>query len=351
MLNFCFNRKKVLGIDIGASNLKIVELELHSEKPHLSNYAWMKIPDIAEKNNDIGSNFFETDIPQYIKKALKAANIKTKKTYVSIPSFGGLMTLIDFPEMAQEEMDQAIKFEAHKYIPISLDEVVTSWEIIKNGNDAGKKTQVLLVAASKRKVSSYEKIIRDAGLKSAGIEMESLAMVDSLVGNDAGKFIIVDIGYKICNIIYVEKGIIKANRNIDAGGKDITKTIARSLGITFERGEMMKNTEKNFFSSESSLHFPTLDLISGEISRIMDASLNNKEGLKVDAIILSGGSANLFGLREFFQEKFKIKTILGNPFSRISYNKKIEPALDKIKCHFSVAVGLALKGIEELRKK
>ncbi len=350
MFDFCFNGKKILGIDIGASNLKIIELELRSEKPYLSNYAWMKIPDISEKNKNVGSNFFETAIPEYIKKAVKLANIKAKKAYVSIPSFGGLITLIDFPKMAEEEMEQAIKFEAHKYIPISLDEVVTSWEIVKNENDSEKNSQVLLVAASKNKVLSYEKIIKDAGLKPVGIEMENLAMVDSLIGKDLGKFIIVDIGHRVCNIIYAEKGIIKANRNIDAGGSDITKTIAKSLGITFERGEMMKISEKNFFTVESSLHFPSLDLIAGEISRIIGALSNNSNDSKIDAIILSGGTANFFGLREFIQEKFEIKTVVGNPFSRIGYDKKLEPILEKIKCHFPVAIGLALKGIEDLRE-
>lgn len=351
MFDFDFSGKKILGIDIGASNLKIVELELRSEKPHLTNYAWMKIPDVSEKNKNVGSNFFETAIPEYIKKAIKLADMKAKKAYVSIPSFGGLITLIDFPKMAQEEMEQAIKFEAHKYIPISLDEVVTSWEIIKDENDSGKIVQVLLVAASKNKVFSYEKIIKDAKLKPVGIEMENLAMVDSLIGKDLGKFIIVDIGHRVCNIIYAEKGIIKANRNIDAGGSDITKTIAKSLGITFERGEMMKISEKNFFSSESSMRFPSLDLIVGEISRIISAFSNSDSESKIDAIILSGGTANFFGLEKFIQEKFGIKTVIGNPFSRIEYDKKIEPALEKIGCNFSVAIGLALKGIENLRKK
>ncbi|MFA6160065.1 MAG: type IV pilus assembly protein PilM [Parcubacteria group bacterium] len=354
MFDFGFGTKKILGIDIGASALKIVELELRSGKAYLSNYAWMEIPDISEKNNNIGSSFFETATPEYIKKALKLAKIKTKKTYASIPSFGGLITLIDFPEMAPEDMEQAIKFEAHKYIPTSLDEVVTSWEVIKDektNNKQKNNIQVLLVAASKNKVLTYEKIIKDADLKPLGIEMENLAMVDSLVGNDLGNFIIIDIGWRVCNIIYTEKGIIKANRNIDAGGKDITKIIARSLGITFERAEKMKISEKDFFSAESSLHFPSVDIIAGEITRIINVLPKRGDIPDVDALILSGGTANLFGFREFIQKKIGVKTIIGNPFSRIGYDKKIEPALEKIKSQFSVAIGLALKGIENLREK
>lgn len=355
MFGFSLGRKKVLGIDIGASSIKIVELELRAGKPYLSNYAWMKIPDISEKNSSIGSNFFETAIPQYIKKIAKVSEIKANKVYASIPSFGGLITLIDFPKMAPEDMEQAIKFEAHKYIPTSLDEVVISWEIIKkeksSEDDSSKNVQVLLVAASKNKVLSYEKIIKDSGLKLLGIEMENLAMVDSLVGNDMGNFIILDIGYRVCNIIYTEKGIIKANRNIDAGGSDITRAIAKSLNITPERAEMMKVSGKDFFSIESSLNFPSIDLIVDEISRIVSVLPKKENGAGVDGLILSGGTANFTGLESFIAKKIGLKTIIGNPFSRVGYEKKLEPAIDKMRSQFSVAMGLALKGIDELKEK
>jgi len=354
MFDFDFGGKKVLGIDIGASTLKIVELELNSGKPYLSNYAWITIPDISQKNKSVGSSYFETAIPEYIRKIIKTGKFKAKKVYVSIPSFGGLITLIDFPAMTLEDMEQAIKFEAHKYIPTSLDEVVTSWEIIKNEKKEGtanKNVQVLLVAASKNKILTYEKIIKNSGLKLKGIEMENLAMVDSLVGNDLGNFIIVDIGWRVCNIIYAEKGIIKANRNIDSGGSDITRTIAKSLGITEEKAEMMKVSGDNFFGVEYNLNFSSLELIIGEISRIINALPKNENGSQVDALILSGGTVKMNGLEKFIQEKLGVKTILGNPLSRIEYDKKLEPVLEKIKSQFSIALGLALKGIENLREK
>lgn len=354
MFGFDFGSKKVLGIDIGASSIKMAELELSSGKPYLSNYAWMRVPDISGKNKSAGSSYFETAVPEYIKKIVKTAKFSTKKSYISIPSFGGLITLIDFPRMTSEDMAQAIKFEAHKYIPTSLDEVVTSWEIIKDEKEMGdssKNVQVLLVAASKNKIMTYEKIAKDSGLKLQGIEMENLAMVDSLIGNDRGNFIIVDIGWRICNIIYVEKGIIKANRNIDSGGKDITKTIAKSLNITEERAEMMKISGDNFFNTEYNLHFPSIDLILNEISRILKTLPSNKNGSAIDAVMLSGGTIKLKGLEAFIQNKLGVKTVLGNPLGRVDYDKRLDPALEEIKSQFSVAVGLALKGIENLNKK
>ena len=334
MFGFSFGKKTILGIDIGTASLKVVELEIRDDKPpHLSNYAWMPIPEVIKEDNDSEKSFFETNVPEFLKKLLKEAKFKTKDAYVSISAFGGLVTLIELPEMPEKDLEQAVRFEAHKYIPTSLDNVTISWEVVEGESLAEpasspekegvilddktpKKIQVLLVAAFKNRISAYEKVVKAAGLNLRGIEIESISMVESLIGNDQGKFVIIDIGFRVCNVIYVEKGIIRANRNIDAGGANITSTIAKGMGISEERAEGFKISGKNFFSASSSLRFPTLDAISSEVARILEAAARDKSNHRLDAIILSGGTAGLNGLAEYFQTKFNIKTVIGNPFGQ-----------------------------------
>lgn len=364
MFGFSLGKKKILGIDIGTSALKVIELEIGDDKlPCLSNYARMPIPEMTRADNDIEKSFFETNVPVFLEKMLKDGKFEAKDAYISISANGGLVTLIELPEMPAKDLEQAVRFEAHKYIPTSLDEVTISWEVIagepsdvapvlvKNEDGsanvpAQKKIQVLLVAAFKNKISAYEKVVHTAGLNLKGIEIESISMVESLIGNDQGNFVIIDIGFRVCNIIYVEKGTIRANRNIDAGGADITRTIAKGMGITEERAEGFKISGKNFFDADSSLRFPALDNISLEVSRILEVSAQGKSNYRLEAIILSGGTAGLVGLPEYFQSKFNIKTVIGNPFGRIAYDKKLEPLMSKMKNEFAVCVGLALKEIE-----
>ena len=355
MFDFSFGKNSFLGVDIGMSTIKIVELKLHRDKPYLENYAWLSIDKLGKKNDNINSDFFKTTLPKYIKKIIQEAKIKEKKAYVAIPASGGLITLIDFPDVPDGDMEQAIKFEAHKYIPTSLDEVGLSWEVIEdnftNSPDVEKKERkVLLVVASKNKIIAYEKVINQIGLKAKGIEIESIPMVHSLVGKDKGNFFILDIGYRTCNIIYVQKGIIMANRNINAGGEDITNTIAKALGVTYEKAEAMKISDKDFFNLESNIQFPSLGIISQEVARILESLSRNGNQPSIDALILSGGTANLTGLANFFQQKFKIKTTVSDPFSRIEYNKKLEPFIDNMKSQFSISVGLALMGLENHKK-
>jgi type IV pilus assembly protein PilM len=322
----------------------------------------MPLVNSFEKLGNSSENLPSKILSGYLEKMIKESKIKGKNAYVSIPAFEGLVTLIDFPQIPDQDLEQAIKFEAHKYIPTPLDEVALSWQVVKEGEShftpgpdggghAEKRIEILLVAASKNRINNYKEIIKDAGLKLSGMEIENLPIVNSLVGNDEGNFIIIDIGFRICNIIYTEKGIIRSNRDVDAGGFDITKAIAKGMGIAWERAEAMKISGKNFFSPESDIYFSILDIISAEVSRMLDTVYRKERNLNIDAVILSGGTANMTGLKEFFQNKFNLKVIIGNPFSRIEYDKKLEPEIEKIKGRFSVCVGLALKGIEEINHK
>ena len=369
MFGFNFGKKRVLGVDIGTSVLKVVELEIADGKPpYLINYAWMTIPEMKRDRNDSEQNFFEMIVPEYLKELRRVAKFTTKEAYVSISALGGMLTIIDLPAMPAAELEQAVRFEAHKYIPTSLDDVAISWEVVDGehlvkdnktdllDNDKainipktndGQQIQVFLAAAFKNKILNYEKAVKLAGLKSKGIEIESLSMVESLIGNDQGNFIIVDIGFRVCGIVYVEKGIIRASRDIDAGGADITRAIATGMGISEERAESLKVSGKNFFSVDSVLRFPVLDMISSEVARIIEASAKNKDSHKLDSIILSGGTAGLVGLDGYFQAKFGIKTVIGNPFGRVAYDKKLEPVLEKMRNEFSVCLGLALKETEK----
>ncbi|EKE10767.1 MAG: Type IV pilus assembly protein PilM [uncultured bacterium] len=369
---FGFGDKRYIGIDVGTSSVKIIELKVSGNKPVLTNYAWIPI-DTSIEEKDIKSSYFELALPEHIKRMIKESRISSREAIFSIPAFGGLITLIEFPSIEKNELDQAIAFEARKYIPMSLDDVILSWEVVKknsskrmivkknslhdhdqeaeNNQDNGDKMEVLLVAAPKKKVAKYEKLAKDANLKIKSIEIESFSLVRSLIGNDQGNFVIVDIGSRVCNIILVEKGIIKVNRNMDAGGRDITKIIARSMNVDNERAEKLKNAENNFLSEESHIKFPVIDLILGEVSRVIKTYYKDSKEDLLDGVILSGGTAGFSGLVEYFSKTLNIRTIIGNPLGRVEYDKRLESRINELGNRFSISIGLALSGFDESTKK
>ncbi len=210
--------------------------------------------------------------------------------------------------------------------------------------------QVLLVAASKEKVLKYENLIKNSGLSLSSISLEPFPMVRSLVGNDPGNFVIVDIGSEVCNIMLVEKGIIMVNRNIDAGGGDITKTIAKSMGVDNARAEQLKVSERNFFKGNSIINFFALELVIGEADRIIKTCLRDDAKMKIDGVILSGGTAEMTGICEYFSDKLKVRTTVGNPFNKVKYDNNLEKIISSVRTKYSVCVGLALSGMEEYIK-
>ncbi|MBU2028285.1 type IV pilus assembly protein PilM [Patescibacteria group bacterium] len=358
---FWFGKNTFLGIDIGNSSIKIVELKVQDNKPVLSNYAWMDL------SHTEGLRMDEEVWELCLKRIIKEGKIKGKNAYISIPSSGSLIVLFDLPEMAKEDLDQAVRFEAHKYVPVSsMEDVIISWDILgpslpnhlnksnsaaESNKKSGKTMQILLVAASKNRVEKCEKVIEKVGLKLKSIEVENFALTRSLIGNDQGNFIIAEIGSVICNIILVEKGVIKSSRNIDAGGSNITKMISNSLQVDEKRAEQMKISGENFFDSKLGINLTTLEVVVGEIKKVLYNYYKSEDNSRLNGIILSGGTAGLRGIENYFSEALKTKTFIGNPLSRLSYDRRLDPILGKNKNKFSVALGLALKGMEEYQNK
>ena len=356
-----FRPSTFLGVDVGTSSIKVVELSLREGKPVLKNYGSVSLE--AEKNPGIGTNIsLEEKKRDHLHALLRRLKPHAKDAYVSLPGANGLVALLEFPPLKDKELKQAIQFEAKKYVPAEMEDVVLSWDILarprkkfsfskkeKKDEEKEEVTKVLLVAALKKDVLRLERLFQGTGISIKSIELETFSLVRSLVHEKKGAFLVVDIGFKITNFVLVENGIIRVNRSIDAGGGDITRSIAESMNISFSRAETFKKEGNDLFhQKEMSLILPSVSTILNETNRIMRMY---KERTKEDIhhIILSGGSGALAGLDTYIQEKTHIPTEQGNPWKNILFPKKLKPFLEDMKGSYAVAVGLALRGIEENR--
>jgi len=353
-------RNYFIGVDFGTSSVKIVELSYRNQRVNLENYGWVDlglIPNGENKELKLETTY-ENKLKIYLAKIIQKMKLNSDSAFVSLPGFNGLVTLIDFPEMKDHELERAIQFEAHKYIPTSLDEVSLRWDVIGRSKDEEKteleqkRIQVILVAAPKKEISRYEKIFDHSGLSIQVIELETFALSRALVREDLGTFLIIDIGARATNIVLVEKGIIKANRNIDAGGNEMTNTIADSLNVSKVRAETLKKEKKDLLNSrEISIIIPTLELINNEVLRIISAYKDKNKSGRIDGIILSGGGGKLAGLDKYFSKSIGVNTIVGDPWKRIQFEEKMNPLINNLGSSFSVAIGLAIRGVEEYKRR
>ncbi|EKE19539.1 MAG: hypothetical protein ACD_8C00143G0011 [uncultured bacterium] len=366
---FKVKNKSFIGIDFATSSIKVVELSYKNQKVSLENYGIVDLNFGENEQKKIVEN--NSTYNQKINTALKNLVNKMElrhgaQAYVSIPGFSGIITIIELPVMKQDELARAIQFEAHKYIPSSLDEVVMSWEVVeqignvpsvelsKTEDNANKniKNKVLLVAAPKKEIEYYDKLVSGVNFEVSAIELETFSIARSLVGDDNGVYFIIDIGSRSTNIILIEKSVVRVNRNINAGGNEITTTISDSMSISRQRSEIFKKGSKDLLNTkESSLTIPVLELIVSESKRILNLFMEKNKGVRIDGIFLSGGTSKMEGMEEYFTRCLGMSVKVGDPWRRISVSDEVAPLVKELGASFSVAIGLALRGVDEYRRK
>lgn len=349
-----FSKQRFLGVDFGTASIKAVELEMKNGAPELINYGEAALLAPESGRSGVPVRSFKEDMVLRFRALLERMDPGTRDLAISMPSFLGLISLIDFADMTDAELEESVKFEAHKYIPSPLEDVALSWEKLSvkevplPDGTIQKKTEVLLVAALNKEVWQYEGYVRAVGYDMKLLELETFSIARSIVGDDPGTFLVIDIGARAANLILVEGGLVKMSRNIDAGGRDITRTLAEGLNISVERAEILKKSQKDFLNArEASIIFPAIEMTLNEADRMIDSWKTKWPDAHLDGVILSGGTARLTGFAQYASSKLGVPAILGDPWRNIVCPTTLQSMIEKLGPSFSVAIGLALYGMKD----
>ena len=350
-----------LGIDIGTSSVKIVELDKKMGRFELINYGAFEIkePGFITTQQEAGSwqsvlKMPDQEITLGLQELIKKAGIKSVDAVASISSFSTFATVIQMPYVSNEALAKALPFEAKKYIPIPINEVVMDWSIVgivddQNITQQGKPSmvEVFLAAVPKDETMRYQNIVKNAGLKLHAIELENSALIRALLGNDLSSTVIVNIGGQSTSIIIINKGYERVSHNYEIGGFEITKAISQSLGVSFGKAEELKRKFGLKKSEDNIVNEPMISLVDMMIFETQKTMVNYEEvkGEKVANIVLIGGLANMPGFIEYFKDKLGREIILGNPLSRLIYSPELKPITLELNSLFSVAIGLAMREV------
>lgn len=332
--------KSKLGIDIGTSSIKVVQLVKEQDKFTLQTYGTVNVafPGGLTEGFDAISRTAE------ILKSLTArAKTTTKKVVASLPNSIVFVSVIDMPEMSEKELKDSIEFEARRYVPLPLEEVTLSWSVLKEGQLASPKVKVLLTAVPTNVIDNYLKMFRLAGLEPIALEIESLALIRSLVGTRRESFIIIDMGARSTSLNLVDKGFLRVSRNLSVGGETITNAVAQGLKVSFARAEQFKRDLG--LSEGASEQIPqtmrqTLDTIKGETSQLLN--IYQSSGGTIAEIIFAGSASRLPGLVKYFSD-LGPKVALGDPLQFISYDSRLRSNLSENALALSVSLGLAMR--------
>jgi len=375
-------KNSYLGVDIGTASIKLVQLTNDGKKIHLDTFGYV---DVA--NDIIHDNTPESKqkLISVLKKLSDKANITTTQSIAALPTFAVFTSIINLPKLPTKELTSAIQWEAKKYIPLPLEEMVLDWKMVQASSDIkgpkvkksffGKKkdkleagaalaeqtdgtnkiisqakdhNKILITAAPKTLVSKYLEIFKGAGLNLLSLETEAFAMSRALLGKDNELTMIVDIGSVTTDICVIENQIPALNRSIDVGGLTITKAIAASLNVSEARAEQFKR-DFGLVLGEAQKGIPktieaSLHPIINEIRYVFDL-YRGQSSQGIEKIVLSGGSAFLPNLTDYFLSIFNVPVFIGNPWDKLEYSDELKSTLEQIGNRMAVAVGLAMRDI------
>ena len=350
MFLFKKKSKSYLGIDIGAAAVKIVELEKTEGRHKLKNYGIYSLKGYLEKSDyQVSSEsamISNEEMAEIIKKTIKEAKINSREVYLSIPVYSSFSTLIDFPDMSEKEIASAVPFEARKYVPVPISEVILDWSIVSSAKEQAG-FQVLLIAVPKKTINNYNQIVDLANLNLRGIEEETFSLGRALVGDDKSIIILIDAGARSINVSIIDNGYIRTTHNLEMGGAKMTKAIAQQMNFSSSKAEELKEKLSTESTEEQSPQLKgiiqsTLGVIAIEIKKIID-SYQGKYNRKIEKCIVVGGSVQLFGLIDHLTNTLGLDISIGDPFARVAYPHLLKSALKELGPSLAVAIGLAMR--------
>ncbi|MBU4274222.1 pilus assembly protein PilM [Patescibacteria group bacterium] len=346
-----FFPKKMLGIDIGTSSIKIVEISKWGGGKTLENYGEIKSASLLkepfrtyERGSYVLSNYFAS---RAIKAILEEAKIKTRAAIFSIPDFSTFFVSFELPPMAESEISDAVRFNAPQYIPLSISETTLDWRLISGtpGNNRSN-LKVLVVAVANQVVQEYQRVAQMAGLELYALEAEALAVARSLVKDNKKIICLIDIGVQSTTVNIVNKGILEKSFSFDFAGNQLTYAISSALDKGYNEAEEIK-CKKGLLSKEkniSDILYLLIDPLLVQIKKII-SEFSQTEGKEIEDVYLTGGTANLPGLKEYFKEALKKNIEVPNCFSDFLYSPILTESLKDMSPRYSVAVGVAMGGL------
>jgi type IV pilus assembly protein PilM len=332
-----------IGLDIGASSVKIVQLGKTAGKIELISYGIEEIPrgkETLQKNAlIIGA----------IRKIVEEKNIKGGKVISNLSGKSVVIRNIQLPLMPEEEMGNSVSYEAEQYMPFPPEETALDFLTLEKIVDKGvDKLEVAVVGAQKRLLEEHISLVKEAGLKLTAIDVTPFALRNSLLLGEKERVVaLIDIGAEATNINIFKERILHFVRDIFTGGDNLTRAVSESFKIDLGRAEELKRKYGIILEEEgepdalqaSEIVRVELEQLLIEIRRSFDYYLAQSREARIDKIILSGGCAKLKNIDKFFSESLGIETGIANPLKKV-------PGLDPL---LAVGAGLALSGYEEKR--
>jgi len=360
--------ESVVGVDIGSSAIKVVQLKNSQGQATLETYGEIALGPFADKEVGQATSLPAHKLAEALKILLKEADITSKTCGVAVPFASSLVKLIEVPPLDIKKLETVVPIEARKYIPVPISEVQLDYFVVpeteqklflgvKNIEDMEAQKletkMVLIVAMHNETLRKFTETIKLAGLTPDFYEIEVFSNIRSTVAHSLAPVAIIDLGAATSKLYLVELGIILASHVIPIGSQNITQALAKSTHISITKAEEIKRqaviltgVSNNDAASVSHAATLTMEQIFAEARRVL-LGFQNKYNKVITKVVLTGGGATLKGVSEFARQQLELETEIAQPFSHVQSPAFLEETLKQAGPDFAVAVGVALRMLHD----
>src|SRR3954449_5219165 len=343
--------KTCVGLDIGSSSVKVVQLREAGKGFQLVNFGIEPLPPQTIVD---GAIMNQTAVVDAIKQLRAALKLKTREVATAISGHSVIIKKIKVPPMTPEELEEQIPWEAEHHIPFSKDDVEIDHQLVTTQNAQGQM-ELLLVAAKKEVVSDYTMVIREAKLLPTVMDVAAFTVQNAFevnyetTGEEA--VALINVGAALSNINIVAGGTSAFTRDVTVGGNVFTEEIQKRLNVSHEEAEAWKIGSMGEGAHEVLPHeveavlAEVADGVAGQFQRSPDFFLASSTDASISRIFLCGGAAKVSALQKSLQEKSRTAVEILDPFRKVSIDeKRFDMAfLRHHAAEATVAVGLALR--------
>lgn len=354
--------KTTVGLKIGSTSLRFVEI-LHSKgRYQLTKLGIESFPFVENKQHYLDSVNF---VAEKIKEIVRTHKLNPGGIISGVEGESVVVRIIKVPHMKESELHEAIKWEAEEHLPYPLEEISLSYHILKRGllGAEGREMSVLLVGVKKQTIDEHLRILQQAGLRPAVIDVNSLALYNTFENTNmhqAEGVALLDMGHRITHLLVLAEDHPFLVRDIKFGGDDITRSLVQTLNITYLQAENVKKLQSLNTANKDSYG----QVEEAEIENIIRASLaelvkevvrsfeyftSNREGMMVQKVIISGGGCLIKDMDSILAQELGVPVEKMNPFATINYQEsKFQNFIPSLSPFFAVPVGLALRKVSLL---
>lgn len=342
--------KGLVGLDIGSSAAKVVELKLSGRTHRVVAFGTEPVsPDSIVD----GAIIDGAGVADAIRRAFERAGTRTKDVAASLSGNAVIVKKISLPAMTDAELAESIRWEAEQYIPFDVQDVNLDYQILDSGNSAAGKTtmDVLLVAAKKDKIADYTGVIAQAGRVPVVVDVDAFALQNAFEANydvdPAAVTVLMNVGASAININIVNGGAAVFTRDISIGGNAYTEAVQREFNVSFDQAEAAKcGSGGEGLAADDVRHVlrAVTENVLLEIQKTFDFYRATAASERLDRVMLCGGGSRVDGFAAALGDHFKLPVEPLNPFRRITLDaSKIGAQADDVAATSVVAVGLALR--------